>query len=825
MKKAVSFLIRLFQQLLSRITKFGKQCISWYVHTFRKLPWYGRTGMGILTGIGMLIVLLVMIDLNFLWLFGKSPSMFNIKEPIQHIASEIYSADGKLIGKFYSENRTPVEYKDISPILVKTLVCTEDERFYKHFGIDFEGVFAAAKDYVAHGTARGASTITQQLVKNLFKVRSQYSTGLLGHIPGVKLLIMKAKEWVTAVKIEMLYSKEEILTMYFNTVDFGSNAFGIKTACHTYFNTTPDKITVEQAATLIGLLKATTYYNPKINPKNSLSRRNVVLGKLYEHHVLNKHQLDSIRKLPTILKFKQENYYTGPALYFREAIANELKEWCKENNTDLYGDGLKIYTTLDSRLQQYAEEAVNRQMREVQKRFDAHWGTQAPWRDRNGEEIPRFIEELAEKTPAYQYLSHKYGNQTDSITYYLNQPHRCKVFDYDLGQKDTLFSTMDSIRYMERFMHCGFVAIAPHTGEVKAWVGDINFQSWKYDKVLSKRQPGSTFKLFVYTEAMNQGLSPCDLRVDENIPWEVEENGEKKLWMPHNANGGATLDTMSLKMAFAQSVNTIAANIAHEVGIHQIATTAHRMGIQTKLEETPALSLGASDVSLLELVSAYGTVVNDGEAIQPTLITRVENKDGKVIYQQEAEATQAIPYASAYLMQQMLRGGLTCPKGTSQALWRFRIFDKGTEFGGKTGTSSNHSDAWFVGISPNLVGGAWVGGEYRSIHFRTGELGQGSRTALPVFGYFMEKYWPIRSLPHFMPRNSQVLKKSWTVHGIVMTISLTTVTAIPFSSHWAIHYFSKQNTPLLQKINLLIFNTNLNSTQNTLVFKTKRFDV
>ena len=661
MKKAASFLIRLFQQLLSRIVKIGKQCISWYVHTFRKLPWYGRTGMGILTGIGMLIVLLVMIDLNFLWLFGKSPSMFNIKEPIQRIASEIYSADGKLIGKFYSENRTPVEYKDISPILVKTLVCTEDERFYKHFGIDFEGVFAAAKDYVAHGTARGASTITQQLVKNLFKVRSQYSTGLLGHIPGVKLLIMKAKEWVTAVKIEMLYSKEEILTMYFNTVDFGSNAFGIKTACHTYFNTTPDKITVEQAATLIGLLKATTYYNPKINPKNSLSRRNVVLGKLYEHHVLNKHQLDSIRKLPTILKFKQENYYTGPALYFREAIANELKEWCKENNTDLYGDGLKIYTTLDSRLQQYAEEAVNRQMREVQKRFDAHWGTQAPWRDRNGEEIPRFIEELAEKTPAYQYLSHKYGNQTDSITYYLNQPHRCKVFDYDLGQKDTLFSTMDSIRYMERFMHCGFVAIAPHTGEVKAWVGDINFQSWKYDKVLSKRQPGSTFKLFVYTEAMNQGLSPCDLRVDENIPWEVEENGEKKLWMPHNANGGATLDTMSLKMAFAQSVNTIAANIAHEVGIHQIATTAHRMGIQTKLEETPALSLGASDVSLLELVSAYGTVVNDGEAIQPTLITRVENKDGKVIYQQEAEATQAIPYASAYLAKLTALGAPRTP--------------------------------------------------------------------------------------------------------------------------------------------------------------------
>ena len=437
----------------------------------------------------------------------------------------------------------------------------------------------------------------------------------------------------------MLYSKEEILTMYFNTVDFGSNAFGIKTACHTYFNTTPDKITVEQAATLIGLLKATTYYNPKINPKNSLSRRNVVLGKLYEHHVLNKHQLDSIRKLPTILKFKQENYYTGPALYFREAIANELKEWCKENNTDLYGDGLKIYTTLDSRMQQYAEEAVSRQMREIQKRFDAHWGTQAPWRDRNGEEIPRFIEELAERHRPTSICP--INTATRLIPSIPNSPATSLIVarssTMTSDKNDTLFSTMDSIRYMERFMHCGFVAIAPHTGEVKAWVGDINFQSWKYDKVLSKRQPGSTFKLFVYTEAMNQGLSPCDLRVDENIPWEVEENGEKKLWMPHNANGGATLDTMSLKMAFAQSVNTIAANIAHEVGIHQIATTAHRMGIQTKLEETPALSLGASDVSLLELVSTYGTVVNDGEAIQPILITRVENKDGKVIYQKEAE--------------------------------------------------------------------------------------------------------------------------------------------------------------------------------------------
>ena len=723
-----------------RVARMAKRFAAWYVRLFRRSPWYGRTALVCATFVASLILLLFLIDINFLWLFGKSPGMSSLKDPIQHNASEIYSADGRLIGKFYSENRTPVTYKEISPILKQTLICTEDERFYHHSGIDFVGVFAAVKDLLAHGDARGASTITQQLVKNLFKVRSQYSTGLLGYIPGVKLLIMKAKEWVTAVKIEMMYSKEEILTMYFNTVDFGSNTFGIKTACKTYFDTTPDKVTVEQAATLVGLLKATTYYNPRSHPKNSLARRNVVLNNLYVHHTLirSKHQLDSLQAIPITLKFNQETYDTGDALYFREAVAADLRDWCKANGVNLYGDGLKIYTTVDSRMQRYAEEAVDKQMRQVQKKFNAHWAGQAPWRDKTGAEIPNFIEDLAKRTSHYAYLSARYKGQPDSVGYYLNLPHRCKVFDYDLGQRDTTLSTMDSIRYMEHFMHCGFVAIDPHSGQVKAWVGDINFRSWKYDKVLSKRQPGSTFKLFVYAEAMNQGLSPCDTRVDVNEPWEVEEKGEKKIWLPHNANGGATLDTMSLKVAFARSINIIAANVAHEVGIPAIARTAHAMGIKTPLKETPSLSLGASDVSLLELVSAYGTAVNDGKAIPPVLVTRIE-KEGKIVYQSKPEETQAIPYASAFLMQQMLRGGLTCPGGTSQALWRFRIFDKGTEFGGKTGTSSNHSDAWFVGVSPNLVAGAWVGGEYRSIHFRTGELGQGSRTALPVFGYFMEK--------------------------------------------------------------------------------------
>ena len=430
---------------------------------------------------------------------------------------------------------------------------------------------------MTHGKARGASTITQQLVKNMFKVRSQYSTGLLGYIPGVKLLIMKSKEWITAIKIEMFYTKQEILTMYFNTVDFGSNAYGIKTACKTYFNTTPKDITYEQAATLIGLLKATTTYNPRVNPKNSLKRRNVVLDNLQAHKIITKSQCDSLKQLPIRLHYNLESNYNGSALYFREAVAESLKEWCKDNDIDLYSDGLKIYTTIDTRMQAYAEEAVNKQMRIVQRNFDNHWGKINPWQDRNHREIPDFIENLARKTSAYKILEEKFPNDPDSVAFYLNKPHKLKVFDYRLGRKDTTFSTMDSIRYMERFMHCGFVAIEPQTGEVKAWVGDIDFDSWKYDKVLSKRQPGSTFKLFVYSEGFNKGLSPCDERIDQYIEWDVLEDGKPAKWIPHNANGIYTGDMMTLKAAFARSINTIAVQIAREAGIPNIIKTAHAM--------------------------------------------------------------------------------------------------------------------------------------------------------------------------------------------------------------------------------------------------------
>ena len=751
------------------LTDKCKASWSWYQHLYIRTPWYKKVIASFTTFVALFIIYLVMVDVNFLWLFGKSPSMSSIHNPEQPIASEIYSADGKLIGKFFRENRSPVKYEEISPILIKTLINTEDERFYQHFGIDFQGVFAAVKD-MAHGEARGASTITQQLVKNMFKVRSQYSTGLLGKIPGVKLLIMKSKEWITAVKIECFYSKEEILTMYLNTVDFGSNAYGIKTAAATYFRTNPKDINYEQAATLVGLLKATTTYNPRLNPKNSLKRRNVVLENLLKHKVISRTEFDSLKQIPIHLDYSVETNYNGEALYFREAVADALQAWCKENDRDLYADGLKIYTTLDSRMQKYAETAVDKQMRIVQRNFNSHWGKENPWRDRTHKEIPNFIEDLAKRTVAYKQLEEKYPNQPDSILHYLNVPHRLKVFDYDLGTRDTTISTMDSIRYMERFMHTGFVAIEPQTGFVKAWVGDINFNSWKYDKVTAKRQPGSTFKLFVYAAGIESGLSPCDERIDQTVVWDVLEDGKPAKWIPHNANGAATGDTMSLKCAFAQSVNTIAVQVAKEAGIPAVVKAAHAMGIKTPLEETPAISLGASDVSLLELVNAYTTAVNDGVEHDPVLVTRIEDQKGNVLFEYTPPTpVQAIPYETAFLLTEMLKGGMTEPHGTTKSLWSYDLFQYDTQFGGKTGTSSNHSDAWFVGVTPNLVGGAWVGGEHRSIHFRTGELGQGSRTALPIFAYFMEGVLKDKSLMKyrgkFPDKPKQKISKPYGCNG------------------------------------------------------------
>ena len=743
-------------------SKFSS-CWAWYKGLFCGLPWYIKTISALATFVMAFILYLVMVDINFLWLFGKSPSLSMIKNPQTAQASELYSADGKLIGKYFSENRTPVEFDDVNPIFWKTLIDTEDERFFHHFGIDFQGVFAALKDAVVHHDARGASTITQQLVKNMFRVRTQYSTGVLGNIPGVKMLIMKSKEWITAVKIELFFDKNEILTMYANTVDFGSNAFGIKTACKTYFGNTPKDLTVDQAAVLVGMLKATTYYNPLINPENSLKRRNVVLQNLVSHNDITKEAYDTLKNKPIKLDYSVESNYDGQAKYFREAVAAYLKDWCKDNGYDLYTSGFKIYTSIDTRMQKYAEEAAIRQMKQVQRNFNNHWGTTNPWQDEHHVEIPHFIEDLAKKTPYYKKLTQKFPDNPDSVNYYMNLPHTVKLFDYEHGTIEKEMSAMDSIRYMEHCMHCGFVAIEPETGQVKAWVGDIDFTTWKYDKVTAMRQPGSTFKLFVYTEAMNQGLTPCDKRRDSYFAMKVYDPIKKAetTWAPTNANGYFTGDSMPLKAAFAQSINSVAVKLGQEMGISNIAATAHAMGIKSKLDETPSLALGSSDVNLLELVNSYATAVNDGKMHEPILVTKILDCDGNEIYTAPTEEKQVISYKSAFLMQQMLMGGMREPGGTSMSLWGYvgKITD--TEFGGKTGTSNNHSDAWFVGVSPKLVCGAWVGGEYRCIHFRTGALGQGSRTALPICGYF---YQAVLSDPTFKHYHGKFNKPSQEIN-------------------------------------------------------------
>ena len=726
----------------------------WYKGLYKGRAWYTKTLIGIVSFFVFILIYLGAVDINFLWLFGKSPGYFSgILDPPTNQASEIYSADGVLIGKYFNENRTPVKYDQINPDFFKALIDTEDERYYKRprgMAVDVVGIFASIKDAVLRHDGRGASTISQQLAKNMFRVRSQYSTGLLGKIPGLKLLIIKSKEWIIATKMETVYNKRDIITMYANTVDFGNNAYGIKTASKTYFGTTPDSLSTQDCAVLVGMLKATTMYNPKTNPENSKRRRNVVLTNMYAHGDLSRAACDSLQQLPIELHFKVEENYDGQAMYFREAIADYLKDWCEENGYDLYSSGLKIYTTLDTRMQKYAEQAAMKQMKQVQQNFNNHWGIyrnqsknwmrMAPWRDENGNEIPGFIDQIAERQPFYKALQAKYANNPDSIRYYYKEwVHPVKLFDYDKGTITKEMTSEDSIKYMVSFMHCAMVAMEPQTGAVKAWVGDIDFKSWKYDKVTAERQPGSTFKLFVYTEAMNQGLTPCDKRRDEYISMQVfdKKKNEMVTWTPGNASGTFSGDSMPLKSAFAKSINSIAVRLGQEMGIKRIIATAQAMGIKSPLDDEPSLALGSSDVRLLELTNAYCTVANNGMHHEPVLVTRIVDKDGNEVYADKSQSEQVIPYKSAFLMQQMLMGGMREPGGTSQSLWGYVGNYRDTDFGGKTGTSNNHSDAWFECVSPNLVVGAWVGGEYRSIHFRTGALGQGSRTALPITGYFM----------------------------------------------------------------------------------------
>jgi len=691
-----------------------------------------------------IIGFVVLLQVNFLWLFGQIPGIDDLENPSSDQASEVYSADNVLLGKYFRENRSPVELSQVSSHVINALIATEDVRFYEHSGIDAKGFFAIFW-YMVKGNQRGSSTLSQQLAKNLFKTRNNEFQGILGYVPFVNVLLYKAKEWMLAIKLERNYTKEEILNMYLNTVDFGSNAFGIKVAARTFFNTTPDSLTVEQAATLVGALKATTLYNPVFRPQNSLERRNVVLDLMVQNNVLDPSDYDSIKSIPLKVNFKIENSSDGLATYFRGVLNKYLQKWCKENGRDLYGDGLRIYTTIDSRMQKHAEEAVSEHMKQVQRKFFEHWQGQNPWRYENKKEITNFIEEASKRTLTYKVLVKKYGEGHDSIDIVMNTPVKMTVFSWD-GEKDTVMSPIDSLKYYKHFLHSGFMSMDPSSGEIKAWVGGINYKYFKYDHVKQgKRQPGSAFKPFVYAAAIEKGYSPCYLLPDAPITFRYEENGEKKTWSPKNADWVFTGDSMTLRQAMGRSINSIAAQVLRLIGIESVINEAQKLGITSKLEPVPSICLGSSDVSVYEMVGAYSAFVNNGVWVEPYFISRIEDRNGNILHEVIPKTRDALSEEVAYVMVHMLKGGVEERGGTSQALFKYNIF-RGNEVGGKTGTTSNHSDGWYIGITKNLVSGVWVGGEDRSIHFRTSQLGEGSKIALPIFGLYMEKIYADESL-------------------------------------------------------------------------------
>ncbi|MFD3000062.1 penicillin-binding protein 1A [Pontibacter toksunensis] len=698
-------------------------------------------------GFAFVLGYLLSVDNNLFYLFGSSPSLDRLENPRSDMASELYTSDGKLIGKYFKENRSPIGYDSLSPMLIKALVATEDIRFYDHSGIDPAAIMSAAYGSL-QGDARGASTITQQLAKNLYKTRTADSKGVLGHVPGVSLVIAKTKEWLTAIKLEQRYTKEEILAMYLNTVDFGSNSFGIKVASKTFFNTTPDSLKTEQAAVLVGLLKAPSYYSPKFNPENATRRRNTVLGQLAKYKYISPAQADSLSELPLVLEYKVENHYDGPATYFRGAVAEHLQEWTKENGYDLYRDGLKIYTTIDSRMQVHAEEAMEEHMRTLQRRFDNHWEGRNPWVDEKDQEISGFIEETIKRTAYYKRLKEKHGNDEAAINKELNTPREMMVFtwDNDSLEKKVMMSPLDSLAYYKHFLHGGMMTMDPFSGHIKAWVGGINFKYFKYDHVKqARRQPGSTFKPFVYVAAIDNGYSPCDKIVDKRITINYVEDGKKMDWSPTNADWEYTGAPMTLRRAMGKSVNSVTAQLTERVGWETVVNYAHRLGITSPLQEVPSIGLGPSDVSIFDMVGAYSTFPNQGFHTEPMFITRIEDRNGNLIHQFVPKQKKVLSEETAFLMMHMLKGGIEEPGGTSQALWEYDLWN-GNEIGGKTGTTSNHSDGWFMGVTKDLVTGVWVGGEDRSIHFRTSQLGEGSKTALPVFGLYMEKIYEDKSL-------------------------------------------------------------------------------
>ena len=566
--------------------------------------------------LGTFLFYLTAVSINLFWLFGGMPDLAMLENPKSEQASEMISEDGKSLGKYFLyENRTPIEYDQVSHNLIEALIATEDARFLNHSGIDPRSLARVAKGVItANSGAGGGSTITQQVAKNLFETRSEKYRGLLGRIPVVRTVIAKTKEWILSVILERKYTKQEIVMMYLNTVSFGNNTYGIKVAAKTYFNKEAREISVPEAALLVGMLQNPTLYNPLRFPANALKRRNTVLGQMLKYDYLSSEQSEKYKALPLSLNFTIDSHYTGLAPYFRESMRGFLKAWVKKYNEeqneelDLYTSGLRIYTTIDSRLQQYQEEAMTEHMRQEQKIFDEHWKGRNPWIDNQGREMPDFINKAVIRLPHFIALKTLFG--ADAAWKIMRTPYKMEVFSWD-GEKEMTMSPIDSLRYYKRFLHSGMMSMDPRNGHIKAWVGGVNFKFFKYDHVKQgKRQPGSTFKPFVYVAALDKNfLTPCDKVMDQPVTFGAAD-GAPEGYTPENSNGSYSYQLLSLRQALGKSVNSVSAYLIKMVKAKTVIEYAHNLGITSELYASPALALGPSDVSVYEMVNAYCSFTN-----------------------------------------------------------------------------------------------------------------------------------------------------------------------------------------------------------------------
>lgn len=688
---------------------------------------------------GPVVLLFVIVLLTSIGLFGRLPTIEDLANPRSNLASEIISADQQPIGKFYIENRSNVRFEELPKSIVDALISTEDARFYDHSGIDFRALGRVLVRTIIGGNSDsgGGSTITQQLAKNMFPRED---------LNKFQVLFRKIKEWIIASKLERNYTKNEIIAMYLNTVDFGNQSFGIKSAAKVFYNTTPDSLKIDEAALLVGVLRGPSYYSPVRNYERALKRRNLVLSRMVKHNKLTSAEFDKLKELPiNMSKFKAESHNSGEATYFREFLREQMTVWCQKNkkpdgtNYNLYKDGLKIYTTINSRMQKHAEAAVDEHMRQLQKEFFAHWkgNKLAPFSNIPASKIKLIIKQAVNRSDRYRRMKDA-GVGEAEIERVFKIPVKMKIFTWK-GDSTVTMSPWDSIKYHKFFLQTGLMSVEPQSGYIRAWVGGINQKYFQYDHVYyGKRQVGSTFKPFVYAVAMQEGLSPCTQVPNTPICIQTPSGP----WCPDNSSKEFDGALVPLKSALAYSINRVSAYLIKQYGVQPVIKMVRRMGITSPIDPVPSICLGTTDLSVYEMVGAISTFANKGVFIEPTWITRIEDKNGNILEEFIPKRDEALSEQTAYLVLELMKG--VVEGGTATRL-RGR-YGLNNPIAGKTGTTQNNSDGWFMGLTPELVTGVWVGCEDRSAHFRSTALGQGANTALPIWGIYMKKVYNDRKI-------------------------------------------------------------------------------